>query len=252
MDNISSELVFFYTTSFMSLVLTAAIEHIFPRQLIKKPLNEYFQDIYCYILISTVIFFLDFVLLPYLKSSLGEKFLLIDFSTYHFAIQLLIFSLTVDFLYYISHRFLHYSKTLYQFHRWHHSSHFITASAGARQHVVDFFAGFIIYFPFVITTSFSKEVYYTYFAVYVFFSFLIHSNLNLNLGVLRFIFQTPNMHIWHHQKDVKRTVNFGFVLSVWDWIFQTSCDDKGIPDQFGFNGEEEYPESFLRRLLNKN
>ena len=88
---------------------------------------------------------------------------------------------------------------------------------------------------------------------------LNHSNLNITWGPLRYIINSPRMHVWHHMyafpEGRERGVNFGVVLSVWDWLFGTvywpSPEQvrEQQPDKLGFPDMDEYPRSFLGRLI---
>ena len=55
---------------------------------------------------------------------------------------------------------------------------------------------------------------------------LNHANIKLNYGVLKYIFNNPIMHLYHHAHDIpkgyKNGVNFAISLSIWDYIFRTS------------------------------
>lgn len=54
-----------------------------------------------------------------------------------------------------------------------------------------------------------------------------HANIKLprRLGFIRYVVQTPDMHLVHHERGVHRH-NYS-PLSLWDGLFQTMC----IPDQ---------------------
>jgi len=88
------------------------------------------------------------------------------------------------------------------------------------------------------------------------FSLLIgnlnHANLNISWGFFRYIFNSPRMHIWHHEKKMRKKsgVNFAVVFSFWDWIFKTAYMPKEIdqPDELGFQGEKSLSSHFLLRL----
>lgn len=67
---------------------------------------------------------------------------------------------------------------------------------------------------------------------------------------MKYIFNSPEMHIWHHAyelpEDRRYGVNFGLTLAIWDYIWKTDYiphDGKDI--RLGFPGIEEYPASFL-------
>lgn len=80
---------------------------------------------------------------------------------------------------------------------------------------------------------------------------LNHSNLNISWGPLKYIFNSPAMHIWHHDKvnHFQFGQNFGIVFSIWDWIFKTAYFPTGQPQEIGFNGEENFPADIPRRFL---
>lgn len=73
--------------------------------------------------------------------------------------------------------------------------------------------------------------------------------------MMKIIFNSPEMHIWHHSYDLpedrRNGVNFGLTLAVWDYIFKTAYvphDGKDI--RLGFPGVEEFPEDFVQQNLN--
>ena len=82
---------------------------------------------------------------------------------------------------------------------------------------------------------------------------LNHSNLNISWGPLRYVLNSPRMHIWHHDKNPDRPagVNFGVVFSVWDWIFGTAYmpRDARQPTALGFRNMSKVPSSLLYRFF---
>jgi sterol desaturase/sphingolipid hydroxylase (fatty acid hydroxylase superfamily) len=71
---------------------------------------------------------------------------------------------------------------------------------------------------------------------------------------MKYIFNSPEMHIWHHAKDMPDThpygINFGISLAIWDYIFGTAKiphDGKDIA--LGFPGIEKFPQSFAGHLI---
>ena len=66
------------------------------------------------------------------------------------------------------------------------------------------------------------------------------------------IFNSPEMHIWHHTYDLPKDryygVNFGITLAIWDYIFNTAYVPKsGKENKLGFPGIEDYPKDFLHQ-----
>jgi sterol desaturase/sphingolipid hydroxylase (fatty acid hydroxylase superfamily) len=68
--------------------------------------------------------------------------------------------------------------------------------------------------------------------------------------MMRMMFNSPEMHIWHHAyelpEDKRYGVNFGLTLAIWDYIFGTAyipSDGKDI--RLGFPGIENFPKKFI-------
>ncbi|MBR9921367.1 MAG: sterol desaturase family protein [Bacteroidetes bacterium] len=67
--------------------------------------------------------------------------------------------------------------------------------------------------------------------------------------VMKKLFNSPEMHIWHHAYDLpeekKYGVNFGLSLAIWDYLFGTAyIPHDGRDIKLGFPGVEEFPEDF--------
>lgn len=68
------------------------------------------------------------------------------------------------------------------------------------------------------------------------------------------IFNSPEMHIWHHAKEIPESrsygVNFGLSLAIWDYLFGTAYVPKSGRDiNLGFNDLEKYPKSFWQQFI---
>ena len=76
-----------------------------------------------------------------------------------------------------------------------------------------------------------------------------HANIKVTWGPLKYVFNNPVMHLYHHAYDLpegKYGVNFGISLSLWDYIFKTDYipEDSGTIE-LGFPGVEEFPADFV-------
>ena len=65
------------------------------------------------------------------------------------------------------------------------------------------------------------------------------------------IFNSPEMHIWHHAYDIpddkRYGVNFGLTLAVWDYLFSTAyVPFHGRDIKLGFPGFDNYGKNFLK------
>lgn len=71
---------------------------------------------------------------------------------------------------------------------------------------------------------------------------------------MKYIFNSPEMHIWHHAyeipEDRQTGINFGITLAIWDYIWKTDyVPHDGRDIKLGFPGVEEYPHSFAQQNL---
>ena len=71
---------------------------------------------------------------------------------------------------------------------------------------------------------------------------------------MRIIFNSPEMHIWHHAYDLPQErrygVNFGLSLAIWDYIFGTDyIPYEGRDIQLGFPGRDKFPNDFIHQNI---
>jgi len=72
---------------------------------------------------------------------------------------------------------------------------------------------------------------------------------------MKVIFNSPEMHIWHHSyhlpEDRYYGINFGLTLAVWDYLFDTAyVPHNGRDIKLGFQGIEQFPADFVGQSLN--
>jgi sterol desaturase/sphingolipid hydroxylase (fatty acid hydroxylase superfamily) len=139
--------------------------------------------------------------------------------------KLLTIFLVRDFLQYNIHRLLHHVPWMWRFHRVHHSTEEMGFGALMRFHFMEHvFYRTLEYLPLAMLGFGLTD----FFMVHI-FTFvtgqLYHSNLYIPLGKLKYLFSSPQMHLWHHAKDFPAThprgFNYGITLSVWDYLFKT-------------------------------
>ncbi len=71
--------------------------------------------------------------------------------------------------------------------------------------------------------------------------------------VMKYIFNSPEMHIWHHSYELPEErrygINFALTLSVWDYLFGTAyIPHNGKDIRLGFPGIEHFPDSFQEQI----
>lgn len=174
---------------------------------------------------------------------------LIDLSQYPKVVSLLIFFFVSDFVQWITHRILHRVPFLWNFHKVHHSTKEMGFAAHLRYHWMEpVVYKSMLYIPLALIGGFSvQDVFVVHFFT-ISIGHLNHANLGWDYGFLKYIFNNPKMHIWHHAKEMpnKFGANFALTLSVWDYLFKTNhipYDGRDI--ELGFQEDEKFPKDFL-------
>ena len=179
------------------------------------------------------------------------EFQLFDVDNLPTWLGLLVFFLVIDFVQWNTHRLLHRSNFLWNFHKVHHSVKEMGFAPHLRYHWMEpVVYKSLLYIPIAIIGGFDAQDV----AIVYFFSIIIghlnHANLGWDYGILKYIFNNPKMHIWHHAKElpqhVRYGVNFGLTLSLWDYIFKTDfIPHNGRDIELGFEGDEKFPKDFI-------
>lgn len=159
-----------------------------------------------------------------------------------------------DFVQWWIHRLLHTVPTLWEFHKVHHSVEEMGFAAHLRYHWMETIVyRSIEYIPLALIGIGLRD----FFIIHIFtlaVGHYNHSNFHVNIGFLKYIFNNPNMHMWHHSyhlpKGKEKGVNFGLTLSVWDYLFKTAhIPHSGRDIKLGFPGVEDFPKALSGQLI---
>jgi sterol desaturase/sphingolipid hydroxylase (fatty acid hydroxylase superfamily) len=169
-------------------------------------------------------------------------------------VQLLTLLVVRDFIQWNIHRLLHRIDFLWEFHKVHHSVEEMGFAAHLRYHWVENVVYRTLEYIPLAMIGFGIE---DFFIVHIFtlaVGHFNHSNFRLKLGPLKYIFNNPDMHIWHHAKELplerRYGVNFGLTLSIWDYLFRTNYIPRDGRDiALGFENSEAFPKSFVQQNL---
>lgn len=177
----------------------------------------------------------------------------------HPAFQFCFCFLLLDFAKYWLHRADHRVPWLWTFHRVHHSTENIDATAGLRMHVVDFLqltAVPIVLFGVVFNVSqFEWWVLPVAFCMGIVADGLSHMNVAFPLTnpIFRawlYVFNNPLFHSWHHTRDgVLCDGNYANGLPVWDVIFGSNVTRPEPPALYGLEGDQRLANDVLRLQL---
>lgn len=169
-------------------------------------------------------------------------------------LQLFLIFVLRDFMQWAIHRMYHHVNWMWEFHKVHHSTRQMGFAALLRYHWVENILYRSLEYVPLAMIGFSIT---DFFVVHIFTLItgqLGHANLRIPLGPLKYILNGPQMHLWHHVKDMPvgypHGFNFGITLSVWDYLFKTNywpSDDENLP--VGLPDNEAFPEDFFRQTI---
>mgnify|MGYP000888630551 CR=1 FL=1 len=128
-----------------------------------------------------------------------------------------------DIGFYWAHRSFHAIPCLWKIHSVHHSIEELDWLAAARVHPIDQIITRGASLLPVFALGFSDVVIGAYMLLYTWQSVLIHSNVRIKFGPLRWVLASPEFHHWHHGRDVEaRDRNFAGLLPLLDVLFGTA------------------------------
>lgn len=196
-----------------------------------------------------------YTLINYFYGGNVSEIALFDVKTWPVWAALLVFFIMNDFVQWFTHVLLHRYTFLWRFHKVHHSVEEMGFAAHLRYHWMEN----IFYRPLktlivMLIGGFEPDQAFMIHYISIAIGHLNHANLNISYGPLKYLFNNPKMHIWHHAYELpesrKKGVNFGISLSIWDYIFRTNYipyDGRDI--RLGFERIEEFPTSFWGQLF---
>ncbi len=165
-----------------------------------------------------------------------------------FAAQFVAFLVLADFLQWCVHNLLHRVPALWTFHKVHHSITTMDWIGNWRFHWMEILIYKTAQWLPLAWLGASPGVVLAVAVAGTFWGDFNHANLNVGLGPLGYLFNSPRMHLWHHDVSSEGGVakNFGIVLSLWDFLFRTAYWPRDrSPARLGYPGGEEMPSSFI-------
>lgn len=162
-------------------------------------------------------------------------------------VQVLVLLVVLDFFFYVMHRLKHQWTWWWRLHETHHSSQDLDWLSTVRFHPLEKVLDRVIYLLPLLLLGVSDDALLIWAGVDAFSGMLIHSNLDIRLGPLVYLVNSPEMHRWHHAREgAWQQVNFGNNFSIFDWMFGTAYLAPTTPDDYGVD-DPAYPEGNLWR-----
>lgn len=162
------------------------------------------------------------------------------------AIELIVLS---DLGFYGVHRLFHSVPFLWRFHAIHHSIEEMDWLAAHRVHPIDQILTKGVSLVPCFAFGFSEWAIATFAVLYHWHSLLLHANVRLRLGPLRWLVASPEFHHWHHSNQREaRDKNFAAQLSLWDVVFGSVHMPRGeLPSCYGVN--DPVPPTYVPQLI---
>jgi sterol desaturase/sphingolipid hydroxylase (fatty acid hydroxylase superfamily) len=157
-----------------------------------------------------------------------------------------------EFPKYWVHRKSHEWDWLWRFHSVHHSVPRLYWFNAYRFHPVDIGLDTMVGLGVVALLGCRPEVLALFAVVTAVHGFFQHSNLDLRLGPLNWVFSMAELHRWHHSRVMdEANNNYGNNLIVWDIVFGTRYlpTDREPPIDIGLSGLSAFPQTFVGQLL---
>ena len=223
-----------------------------PQDLLHLVFNGHFLGVMIYAASKTYV-------LPYLDgwleaAGLKDTLYRSVAADWHVGVQIVVALLALDFMQWGVHNMLHRVPWLWTFHQTHHS-----VKDGEMDWIVAFRFQWVEvvvykmmqYFP-LAYLGFGYEAMMVHAIFGTLIGHLNHANLDWDYGPLKYVLNSPRMHLWHHDAHSQErggTSNFAIIFSVWDWAFGTAYMPAHPPKKIGFEGVEAFPHTFFGQTM---
>jgi sterol desaturase/sphingolipid hydroxylase (fatty acid hydroxylase superfamily) len=209
-----------------------------------------------YLVSSPVVFFIiQEAILPAMQNTrsffLGDGHLWFTFLP--LPVQIAITLVGVDFTYYWAHRLSHAKNIFWRSHRVHHSAEGIDWLMNWRVHWLNELMHLAARFIPLVLLGVPVQVVAITMVIVNAHSMFPHANADVDSGPLNLLFNTAELHRWHHLREIRLAQsNFCATTVIWDHVFGTYRPPAITPDAlFGVPADEleQVPESWSRQLL---
>ena len=157
--------------------------------------------------------------------------------------------LVADLVIYWIHRAQHAFGPMWRTHAWHHSSEQLYWFSGLRTSFVHTFIYNIpeAAVPILVFNLSPFELGIAY-SIAVLIQLWVHTNSNIDIGCLKYLFNTPDCHRVHHSVEHNGR-NFGITFSLWDIMFGTYFNPAMVPPDAPLGLGEPYGPKKMARML---
>ena len=205
----------------------------------------FWTDVIGYTIIQSFllkILIFDYIITPIQHASAWHGFPQI--TSWPVWLQVLFFLVTHDLYIYWFHRWQHANKILWRTHEAHHSNQEVDWIAGTRSHSLEIIINQTIEFLPIFILGADPVVVPIKGLIDGLWGMFIHANLQFSFGRLKYIFNGPEFHLWHHANHQEVFhANFATKFSIWDKLFGTLYETKEKPVKWGLY--YEFPKNYF-------
>lgn len=163
-------------------------------------------------------------------------------------VQVILGLYIAEFGLYWAHRLSHVTPFFWRFHAIHHSVTKLWFVNTGRFHFFDSLWKILLSLTPLLAIGAPMEVIQWLSAITAFIGLLTHCNVDMKLGPLNYIFSTPQLHRWHHSKNLAEgNRNYGENFMLWDQIFGTFINPAYRPP-VDIGMSDYLPSKFLHQL----
>jgi sterol desaturase/sphingolipid hydroxylase (fatty acid hydroxylase superfamily) len=150
---------------------------------------------------------------------------------------------------YLGHRLMHTVPALWRCHAIHHSAEEMDWLVASRFHAIDLLVTRFATLAPLIALHVSPAALGIAIGIFGWQSYLVHANVRLSYGPLRWLLVSPEFHHWHHSAEREAfDRNYASVVAVWDVLFGTAHLPAGrLPRAYGI--ADRVPAGYLARFL---
>ncbi len=166
------------------------------------------------------------------------------------AVQIVLGLVVLEFALYWAHRIAHEWLPLWYFHAVHHSVGKLWFVNNGRFHFVDAVKSVLPGILLLLALGAPLNVLTWLSALGAYIGMLTHCNIAMRFGFLSYIFNTPELHRWHHSKDLREgNKNYGESLMLWDLLFGTWFNESHRRPPVDIGIPEAMPLQFHRQIV---
>jgi ornithine lipid hydroxylase len=164
--------------------------------------------------------------------------------------QVVLAIVVAEFGLYWAHRIAHEWPWLWRFHAVHHSVTRLWIVNTGRFHFVDSFKSIGMGMAILLALGAPMEVLIWLSAVTAYIGILTHCNVDMRFGALSWWFNTPELHRWHHSKDLREgNKNYSENIMLWDHVFGTFYNTRDYRPPADIGIQEAMPAGFVQQLV---